>query len=199
MSEPVIRSEPVIPSPITPNPITPNAITPNADAVNLVSYDIGKNRDRHIRFMRQTLDILTHLLAPVSQETATTLRDAHDGDQGWCVLEVLCHLRDFDNIFRMRAKIMRYQDYPTLPARDHHLFAFQGKYMEQQLVQVLQEFTHSRLSTIYFFEHLTDDLWQRAALHPERGHFTMVDAALQVGLHDVIHIEQITRILYHNE
>jgi hypothetical protein len=166
---------------------------------NLTSYDIGKNRPRHLLFMKQTLDILTHVLAPVSQETATNLRDAHDGDKGWTVLEVLCHLRDFDNIFRMRAKIMRYQEYPTLPAYDHRLFATLGDYNHKLLVKVLEDFRLSRQRTISFFNELNGELWQRAGVHPERGHFTMVDAALQVGMHDVIHIEQITRILYQNE
>ena len=163
-----------------------------------VSYDIGKNRGRLLQLLHNTHDTLLNLLAPVSQETATTLRDARDGDQGWTVLEVLGHLHDFDNIFRMRAKIMRYQDYPNLPPRDHHLFAELGNYNRQQLSTVIADFSRSRQKTIFFFGELTDDLWQRAGVHPERGHFTMVDAALQIGLHDLNHIEQITRILYHN-
>ena len=35
----------------------------------------------------------------------------------------------------------------------------------------------------------------RAAIHPERDSFTMTDAAMQVGLHDLDHLEQITRAL----
>jgi hypothetical protein len=166
---------------------------------NPVSYDIGKNRRRHLQFIQQTLDILTHVLASVSQATATTLRDGHDGDKGWTVLEVLCHLRDFDAIFRARAEMMRDQEYPTLPAYDHEALAINRSYNRQQLVHVIDELAHSRRATIAFFEQLNDEQWARAGVHPERGHFTMVDAALQVGLHEVIHIEQITRILYQNE
>jgi hypothetical protein len=32
-------------------------------------------------------------------------------------------------------------------------------------------------------------------VHPERDSFTMIDSVQQVGLHDVTHIEQITRVL----
>lgn len=164
-----------------------------------VEYRLAPNRLRLLQFMQQTHDTLMHILAPVSQETATTLRDANDGDAGWNVLEVLCHLCDFDNVYRMRAKIMRYQNYPTLPSRNHHLFIKKGNYPGQQLATVREEFSRSRKMTHYFFSQLSGDLWLRAGVHPERGHFTMVDAALQVGLHDTIHIEQITRILYQNE
>ncbi len=177
----------------------PTVATMHPAASNLVSYDIGKNRRRHLNFMQQTHDTIIHLLAPVSQERATTVRDARDGDKGWTALEVLCHLRDFDNIFRMRAKIMRYQEYPNLPFYDHEKLAQDGNYNGQELSRVMAEFTRSRQYTIAFFEQLSDDLWQRAGVHTERGHFTMVDAALQVGMHDVTHIEQLSRILYHNE
>lgn len=166
---------------------------------NPVGYDIGKNRHRHLQFIQQTLDTLRHVLAPVSQTNATTLRDRSDGDKGWTVVEVLCHLRDFDRVFRSRAEMMRDQEYPTLPAYDHEQMAREGNYNSQQLTTVLAELTRSRQETIALFEQLNDEQWARAGVHPERGHFTMVDAALQVGMHDVIHIEQITRILFQNE
>jgi hypothetical protein len=149
--------------------------------------------------MQQTLDILTHVLAPVSQATATTLRDAHDGDKGWTVVEVLCHLRDFDNIFRARAEMMRDQENPTFPVYDHEKLANEGDYNSHLLTDVLAELTRSRQATIAVFKQLNNEQWARAGIHPERGHFTMVDAAMQVGMHEVIHLEQITRILFQNE
>lgn len=172
-----------------------------ADQANaiLLAYDLGKNRARLLQFMQQTHDTLRHVLAPVSQVTATTLRDARDGDKGWTVLEVLCHLRDFDNLFRDRAKLISTQQSPMLPRLDHEQLAREGNYNGQDLATVSEEFTHARQQTIRFFAELPDELWPYAGLHPERGHFTMLDAALQIGTHDTIHIEQITRILYHNE
>lgn len=164
-----------------------------------VGYDISKNLWRILQFMQQTHDTLRHLLANVSQETATTLRDAHDGDQGWTVLEVLCHLRDFDNVFRERVVMISEQDSPALPRYDHLKLAQEGNYNGQQLAQVLADFTASRQQTIRCFEQLDGAQWDRVGVHPERGRFTMLDAALQIGMHDTIHLEQITRILYQNE
>ena len=165
----------------------------------LLAYDLGKNRGRLLQFMQQTHDTLRHVLTPVSQETATTLRDARDGDKGWTVLEVLCHLRDFDKLFRERAQLIRSQASPLLPRLDHEQLAREGNYNGQDLATVSAEFTHSRQQTIRFFTDLPDALWTHASIHPERGHFTMLDAALQIGTHDTTHLEQITRILYHNE
>lgn len=177
----------------------PDRTHANTGSDDTVSYNIGKNRQRVLNFMRQTHDTLRHVLVAVSQESATTLRDARDGDKGWTVLEVLCHLRDYDNIFRSRAEMMRQQEYPALPFYDHEELARSSNYNGQELAKVLQEFTTSRQQTLTFFEGLDNEEWQRAGIHPERGHFTMLDAALQIGMHDVIHTEQITRILYQNE
>ena len=164
----------------------------------LVEFDLTKNRARVLQFMQQTHDTLLHVFANVSQEAATTLRDARDGDQGWSALEVLCHLRDFDNLFRQRGEIIRDQEYPALPRLDHEQLARERNYNGQQLAHVLAEFTDSRQQTLRFFQDLPDAQWARAGVHPERGHFTMLDAALQIGLHDTTHIEQITRILFQN-
>jgi len=51
------------------------------------------------------------------------------------------------------------------------------------------------VSTIAFFASLTPEQWARDGVHPEREGFTMTDAVMQVGLHDLDHLEQITRIL----
>lgn len=166
---------------------------------NVVPYDVGSNRRRLLQFMQHTHDTTLSVLTGVSQATATTLRDAHDGDKGWTVLEVLCHVRDFDNLFRQRAQLMCAEEYPALPAYDHEQMAKAGNYNAQQLVKVIAEYSDSRRQTITFFTALNDELWLRAAIHPERGHFTMLDAALQIGLHDMTHLEQITRILFNNK
>jgi hypothetical protein len=53
----------------------------------------------------------------------------------------------------------------------------------------------SRARFVALFEDLTAEQWNRAGIHPERGHFTLLDALIQVGTHDVTHLEQITRII----
>jgi hypothetical protein len=149
-------------------------------------------RRRHLALLQTTCAILGHILKNVSQAQATSLRD---GPNGWTTLEVVAHLRDFDGFFRGRAALMLAQDYPQLPAYDHERLAIERNYNGQQLDQVYAELVASRQKTADFFKVLSPEQWQRAGLHPERGHFTMTDAVIQVGTHDITHIEQITRLL----
>lgn len=154
--------------------------------------DIHKTRKRHIWMMGKTMDILGHVLKHVTQEQAQTLRD---GIGGWTVLEVVGHLRDFDGFFHGRAQQMVAEENPQLPAYDHEKLALERNYNGQDLAYVYDELVQSRRRTIAFFEGLTDEQWECVGVHPERGYFTMTDAVIQVGMHDVDHLEQITRIL----
>ena len=152
-------------------------------------------RRRHINLMHKTAEILGRLLTAISQEQAQVLSD---GPEGWTIVAVMCHLRDYDTIFRNRAQTMLEQEHPTLPAYDQNAMAVEKGYAEEQLAYVYDEFRLSRQQTRDFFEALTDEQWERTAIHPERGHFSMTDAVIQVSHHDIDHIEQITHILDQN-
>ena len=149
-------------------------------------------RQRHLYLMQTTCQILGHLLQDVSQELATTARD---GDDGWTVLEVVCHLRDYDDIFYRRARMMLTQDQPDLPGYDHDALAIERNYNDQVLTEVFATLQQSRRRFVEFFAGLSDADWERTGIHPERGLFSLTDAAMQVGLHDTNHLEQITRII----
>ena len=154
--------------------------------------DAQKIRETHIRLMTLTLETLGHILKNTTQEQATTLRD---GLEGWTILEVLCHVRDFDGFFHGRAQQMLNEDNPQLPGYDHEALAIERNYNGEELAYAYDELVQSRQRFIEFFNNLSDEQWERVGVHPERGHFTMLDAAIQVGMHDMVHIEQITRIL----
>lgn len=149
-------------------------------------------RQRHIVLMAKTLDTLGNVLKTISDDDATRYTD---GPDGWCVLEVLCHLRDFDEIFHQRAVQIVEKNQPMLTRYDHEALAIERRYREQNITQVYVDLVKSRRAFIEFFAALTDEQWDRAGIHPESGVFTLTDALMQVGHHDANHIEQITRIL----
>lgn len=160
--------------------------------------DVKRTRANLIGLMQNTLKILGYFVDGTTQEVATTRRDPNDGDKGWTMLEVVCHLRDFDAIFLGRARLMVEQEYPALSPYDHEQLAIERAYNRQDLRQVYQELVHSRREFVEFFRSLDEAQWQRSGVHAERGRFTMHDALVQVGQHDALHIEQITRILNHS-
>lgn len=149
-------------------------------------------RKRHIWLLNKSAETLDHILAQVSQADAETLRD---GPDGWTTLEVLAHLRDFNDIFRERAQMMLTQDHPQLPGFDHEAMAIERRYNEESLPELMTAYLAARQAIVDFFRGLTPEDWARGGIHPERGDFYMMDALIQAGLHDIDHTEQITRIL----
>lgn len=149
-------------------------------------------RERQISMMRLTCASLGHILRGVAADQARALRD---GENGWSIIEILCHLRDFDQIFYQRAVMMLAEDKPQLPGYDHEALAIERAYQQDDLQDALKALQSSRERFIQFFASLTAQQWERGGVHPERESFTMTDAAMQVGLHDLDHLEQITRVL----
>ncbi len=154
-----------------------------------------KVRTRQISMMYKTCATVGNILKTISQEDATTMRDLNDGDKGWTVLEVLGHLADYDSYFYQRAVMILEQVYPQLPAYDPEALAIEHAYNAQDMDAVYARLYESRQRFIEFFNNLNDEQWNRAGVHPEKGHFTLTDAVMQVSSHDIGHIEQITRIL----
>ncbi|MCY4464718.1 MAG: DinB family protein [Chloroflexi bacterium] len=149
-------------------------------------------RARQVISMRLTLKSLGHIVARLGDEQARSLRDGVDG---WSIMEIVCHLRDFDEIFYQRAQMMLAQDHPQLPAYDHEAMAIERNYQADSLVEAYGALQTSRARFVDFFKGLTAEQWARGGTHPERDSFSMTDAAMQVPLHDLDHIEQITRVL----
>ena len=121
-----------------------------------------------LEIMQKTLETIENVFQSISQEVATTYRD---GPDGWTTLEVLCHLRDYDAIYRQRA------------------------YNQQELRQVLAEFKTSRQESLAVYRELTPDDWERPGQHVAFGAWSVGNMIAFVGWHDNNHIEQITRIL----
>ncbi len=156
---------------------------------------LNKVQLRSINLMSKSVKLLQNLLVNVSDDDATTLRDPNDGDKGWTVLEVLCHLRDFEEVVRLRIQMLREEDNPRFPMWDHDALVTEKAYNQQNLTEVLRTLVKSRKALQETFTLLPADAWERRGIHPEYGDYTMTDVALQVGWHDVNHMEQITRIL----
>jgi hypothetical protein len=140
-----------------------------------------------LRTLRKTPVILENLLRGVTQEQAVTLRD---GPDGWSVLFVACHLRDFERIYRERIDAMLAEDHPTFAITSNDQLAEQNRYADQDLRAVLADMAQQRAGLLARLADLDDTAWERTGTHPQQGPARVLDVAINIGLHDVDHIEQ---------
>jgi hypothetical protein len=148
--------------------------------------------EKFLRTMRKTPVILAAILRGVTQDQAQA---ATDGPDGWSVVEVMCHLRDYEELFFRRARMILETDNPKLPGYDQAELARERDYAHQDLAAAFQEYVDTRQQYLNLLTSLDENQWQRTGIHPETSDITLLELAMNIGLHDVNHIEQIAHTL----
>jgi hypothetical protein len=144
---------------------------------------------------RATPEILTALLDNVSQEQA---QSAKGGDEGWSVVEVVCHLRDAEEIAVQRMETIRDQDDPLIHGYDQEELARKRNYAADDLRSALAGFMKFRERHITGLSALTPQQWERPGQHSELGTVTIMNHTQHMAAHDAVHCAQIARQLAKN-
>lgn len=145
-----------------------------------------------LQALGQTPVVLGAVLRGVTPERA---REATDGPDGWSVVAVICHLRDYEEIFHQRATLILADDRPSLPTPNQDELARERDYASEDLGAAVAAFGANRRRFLDLLAGVTDEQWSRRGVHPRQGELALVEMATRVPLHDVNHIEQIVRAL----
>jgi hypothetical protein len=152
-------------------------------------YDVHREL---IETLAATPETLAGLLRGVDEAQA---RSAVGGDENWSVIEVVCHLRDGEEIGLARMQAMRDQDNPQIIGFDQNALARERKYAEANLATALADFTRMRAQYVAELTALTPEQWERPGHHNEIGGITILAHAAHRTYHDAIHCAQIARQL----
>lgn len=142
--------------------------------------------------LNATPETLTGLLNGVSEGQA---RSATGGDENWSVVEVICHLRDAEEISIQRTLAMRDQDNPLIIGYDQEALARERKYHETNLQSALAGFIAFRQRHLDVLAGLIPEQWDRPGRHNEFGNINIFAFAVHKASHDAIHCAQIARQL----
>ena len=148
------------------------------------------NPSKVLRTLQKTPFILGTVLSSLSP--AQVSAPCSDSDS-WCVLFIVCHLRDYEEVVAQRVQLMLEYEQPLLPTLDNAALVKQYAYAQQDLDVVFAALVQRRRAVIKMLEGLTPDQWLRTGRHPEQGTGTILDVALNTSLHDIDHIEQVIR------
>jgi uncharacterized damage-inducible protein DinB len=118
-----------------------------------------------------------------------------DGDDGWTVAEVIGHLLDCERLFLERAKLTMTYDCPDLPFPDQDEDVIKGRYNERDSQTVLADWRQVRDEYLAYLATIPDDAWNREGKHPRYAPLSLNDQLFLICWHDMLHIEQMTRIL----
>jgi len=142
--------------------------------------------------LRATPTVLEALLRDCTQEQA---QRARGGDEGWSVVEVICHLRDAEERALERMRVMRDQVDPFLPGYNQERWAQERNYAAVQLHEAVAAFVRFRSQHMAELAALASDDWDRTGQHAELGRITIASHAFHIVSHDLVHAAQIARQL----
>ena len=134
------------------------------------------------------------MIGDVSQQEAQTLRD---GPDGWSILEIVCHVRDYQDIFLERVERMVAEDHPTLTPYDaeaREALITQNQYAQQNLKAVYQDYVATRHRFIALVTGMDEAQLARTGNNPLTGIINPVVTTFHTIMHDVDHTEQIARV-----
>lgn len=155
----------------------------------------GMPNDWLIEGLDKSYQILVLILEGVSQEQAQSISD---GPEGWNVLEILCHLRDYQEIFFERIKQILDEDNPTFRLYEENArlaMVVENEYANQDLRHVLGNYCSTRRELIDCLSPLQDEQWERVGSFAVDDEVDLAMPVVHVLLHDADHIEQIARVL----
>jgi hypothetical protein len=152
----------------------------------------GQPREQRMQRLTRTADELTAAMKGQSDGVLSRRPDA----KNWAAKEIVCHLRDTEEVFAARVEQIRVMDVdPRFGDSNADRMAGERQYLRNDAGEALAAFRHRRAETLEIFDKLAPAQWEKGGIHPVRGRFT-IDAILSImAWHDDNHLDQLTRAL----
>jgi hypothetical protein len=127
------------------------------------------------------------LQAVSSEAAAGTPRS----NETWGITEIVCHLTDFEKVYRERIMAVLTQNAPYLRSVDFEEVARQHDYASRSLEEAVDEFGRERGETISVLLNLALKDWERTGIHDEFGEVSIEEMIERMVDHEEEHLGQI--------
>ncbi len=147
--------------------------------------------DQRLKRLEKTAD---ELAAAIKGQSDATLAKRPD-PKNWAGVEVICHLRDVEELFDRNFQMFLAMDDVKLLPGDADRMAVDRQYLRCDAGESIAAFRKRRAETLVTFRNLTPDQWKRGGTHPQRGRMTFDDFLTLLAWHDDNHLDQLKRAL----
>jgi hypothetical protein len=129
----------------------------------------------------------------------------------WAATEIICHLRDIEDMFLLRLEVIAAVDEPLIAAAGMgaRMLALKPdgepaaperrardrQYLRNDPAEALAAFRRLREGTLAHLTALSPEQWHRGGIHPRRGRLTVEDFVSDLAWHDDNHLDQLRRAL----
>ena len=149
-------------------------------------------REQRMRRLTRTGD---DLAAAIEGQSDAALSRRPD-DKNWAAKEVICHLRDSEEVYGARMEQILVMDVdPKLIVTDPDRWAEERQYLTNNTGAGLAAFRQRRADTLELFRTLTPAQWEKGGIHPVLGRITLDGFVSVMAWHDDNHLDQLARAL----
>ena len=147
--------------------------------------------EQRLQRLERTAD---ELAAAIKGQSPTLLATRPDA-KNLAGVEIICHLRDAEEMFGARFQMFLAMDDVKLLPTDVDRLAVDRQYLRCDATESVDAFRKRRAETLDTFKKLTPEQWKRGGTHPQRGRMTFEDFASLLAWHDDNHLDQLKRAL----
>jgi hypothetical protein len=149
-------------------------------------------REARLQRLTRTADELAAAIAGRSEAVLARRPDT----KNWAAKEVVCHLRDTEEMFNTRfEQIVAMDTDPRLIGPTADRMAEERQYLRNDAVEALTAFRKRRQETLELLGKLTSAQWDKGGIHPVRGRITIDGFLTLMAWHDDNHLDQLQRAL----
>jgi hypothetical protein len=144
--------------------------------------------------MSRTADEIAAAIKGQSDEVLSRRPD----EKNWAAKEVICHLRDVEEVYLIRARTIIANDvdtkmYANPSAADR--WAEDRQYRRSDATDALRAFRRWREESLGFLKTLAPAQLERGSIHPTQGRLTIDRIVTSLAWHDDNHLDQLKRAL----
>jgi hypothetical protein len=152
---------------------------------------VESSLEGQIARMERAADDYAAAVAGVTEAALTKRPD----ESNWCALEIVCHVRDTEEVFLDRVQLVLAADEPPLFASDPDRWARERQYRRSDVGEAVAAFRARRADTVSVLRGLAAAQLERGGVHPARGRMTVRDIVGIMAWHDDNHLDQLARAL----
>jgi hypothetical protein len=161
--------------------------------------------------LQRTSSELEQAIAGKSDSELSRRPESHN----WAAKEIVCHLRDVEELFQIRFHTVVALDEPYIlvlgaSANDlvpwriggsigHPLdpvrWAEERQYLRNDAYEALAAFRRRRTEVLALLQSLSPSEWERGGIHLSQGRLTLADWVARLAAHDDNHLDQLRRAL----
>ena len=155
-------------------------------------------------YAKQPLEQRLERMSRTPDEVAAAIRGRSDAvlsrrpdEKNWAVNEVICHLRDVEEVYLIRLESMLLNADLKVYANPRSVdrWVVERQYLKSDADVALAAFRRLREETLAFMRKRTATEVDRACIHPTTGRMTMSDFIALLAAHDDNHLDQLRRAL----